>query len=451
MFNRVTGFSAFLTIWFGQILSLVGAGISTFAIGVWVYNETKSVTLFSLIALFSILPDLVLSPIAGVYVDRWNKKYIMIASDLAGGLITLILALTIYFGSMELVFIYIAVALHSIFKAFQWLAYYSSISVLVPKKHIGRSSGMISMAEAATKVLSPILGASFYGQFGLFWTVTITFITYLIGVLTLSVVKMPQEKKQMVKTSVKEELVFGWKYITSRLGLFYLLIFFFFYNIAFGMNEVLMTPLIMKLENSKDVLGIVMTTAGIGMLLGGIVQSIWGGPQKKIRGILLSTVLVGICIIWQGLFPNVISITIVFFMVLFCSPIMAGCSQSIWQVKVASDVQGRVFAFRGTIAWASLPISYSLAGPFADKVFEPMLSHNGLLATSVGAFIGIGPGRGIAFLMICLGICMLLIVFVAMFNPRLLNVEKELPDHLREESIKDVNVENEVATKEVIN
>ncbi len=114
--------------------------------------------------------------------------------------------------------------------------------------------------------------------------------------------------------------------------------------------------------------------------------------------------------------------------------VVNGCSQAIWQSKVAPDVQGRVFAVRRMIAWSSLPLAYLVAGPLADRVFEPLLAVGGPLAASVGQFSGVGPGRGIGFLYMVLGLISLLAVVVALLYPRLRRVEAELPDVIGEKA-----------------
>jgi hypothetical protein len=98
------------------------------------------------------------------------------------------------------------------------------------------------------------------------------------------------------------------------------------------------------------------------------------------------------------------------FVMLLVVPIANGCSQAIWQTKVAPDVQGRVFAIRRMLAWSSVPLATLLAGPLSDKVFNPLLLKGGLLAESVGGLIGIGSGRGIGFLLILLGCSMVLLL-----------------------------------------
>ena len=129
-----------------------------------------------------------------------------------------------------------------------------------------------------------------------------------------------------------------------------------------------------------------------------------------------------------GLPPNLVILTTAAFIVLFCGAVINSCSQAIWMSKTEPDVQGRVFATRRMIAWSSIPIAYLLAGPLADKVFEPLMAADGALAASVGHLISVGPGRGVALLYIVLGLFSLGALGAAVLYPRLRRVEVELPD-----------------------
>lgn len=164
-------------------------------------------------------------------------------------------------------------------------------------------------------------------------------------------------------------------------------------------------------------------------------MSLWGGPKRRIYGILGANLLMGAVLFLAGLPPSTFILGAAAFLFFFSSPITNGCSQAIWQSKTAPDVQGRVFAVRRMIAWASLPFAYLAAGPLADRIFEPLMAEGGLLADSVGQIIGIGVGRGIGLIFIILGFIILFAVLAAYLNPRLRRVEIELPDLIADKPV----------------
>lgn len=427
------GFRAFLLIWFGQLISLMGSGLTGFALGVWVYQRTGSVTQFALISLFTALPGIVFSPIAGALVDRWDRRQAMILSDLGAGLCTLSMALLLLAGRLEVWHIYVAMAISSTFSAFQWPAYSAATTLLVPKEHLGRASGMVQVGEAAAQILSPTLAGALMGIIRVHGIMLVDFATLLFAVLTLLVSRVPRPARtaegKAGEGSLLREALYGWKYIRARPGLIGLLLFFAMTNFATGIVQVLFTPLVLSFAPAA-VLGLIMSIGGVGFLAGSLTMSVWGGPKRRIYGILAANVLMGLALFMAGLPPRAWILAVGAFLVFFSMPITNGCSQAIWQSKTAPDVQGRVFAVRRMIAWSSLPLAYLVAGPLADYVFEPLLVEGGPLASSVGRVIGVGTGRGIGLLYIVLGCVIVIAVLAAYLYPRLRYVEQELADHV---------------------
>jgi len=198
------------------------------------------------------------------------------------------------------------------------------------------------------------------------------------------------------------------------------------------MLDVLLTPQVLSFA-SAVVLGTVMAAFGGGMLAGSFFMGIWGGPKRRVYGVLGFGLLQALTMIAAGLQANAVLIAVTVFILMFGVPIINGSSQAIWQSKVAPDVQGRVFAVRLMLAQISAPLSYLIAGPLCDKVFEPLMARDAALSGSIGRIIGSGPGRGIALLFIVMGVLTLIAPIWGFLYPRLRMVEDELPDIAREE------------------
>ncbi len=427
----------FILIWFGQLVSLIGSGLTGFALGIWVYQRTGSVTQFALISLCTTLPLILISPLAGTLVDRWNRRWLMILSDSAAGLSTLAIALLLVAGRLEVWHIYLAAAWGSTFSAFQWPAYAAATTLLVPKKHLGRASGMTQLGQAVAQLISPVLAGVLLVTIQLPGIILLDFSTFVCALVTLLLVRFPDAKTtaapQSGKGSLLREAAYGWRYITARPGLFGLLIFFTASNFLLGFVVVLATPLVLSFASSV-VLGTILSIGGMGMLVGSLVMSTWGGSQRRINIVFGFMLLSGLCIMAAGLRPSIPLFALATFLFFFGLPIINGSCQVIFQKKVAPDVQGRVFALNGAIAGASLPLAYVVAGPLADKVFEPLMASNGALAGSIGQLIGVGPGRGIGLLFIVMGALTILVTVVAYQYPRLRVVEDELPDAVADEA-----------------
>ncbi|MGB0386326.1 MAG: MFS transporter [Ardenticatenaceae bacterium] len=428
--NVARGMRVFLFIWFGQLISLIGSGLTGFALGVWVYQRTGSVTDFALISLSTILPVILISPVAGVLVDRWNRRWVMILSDSGAALSTLAIALLLSTNQLEIWHIYLATVVSSTFNGFQWPAYTAATTQLVPKQHLGRASGMTQLAEGVAQLISPVLGGVLLVTIELQGVILLDLMTFLFALATLLLVRFPRVTavvRKAKKESWLHEAAYGFRYITDRPGLLGLLIFFAASNFLVGVVQVLATPLVLSFT-SVDVLGTILSIGGIGMLLGSLLMSTWGGPQRLILGVLGFQLLGGLCIFLAGLRPSALLFAAAAFLFFFGIPIGNGCSQVIWQRKVAPDVQGRVFAVRRMIALSCLPLAFLVAGPLTDQVFEPLMLPDGPLANSIGQFIGVGPGRGIGLLFIILGVFTMLATVLAYQYSPLRLVEDELSD-----------------------
>jgi len=382
------------------------------------------------------LPTLLITPIAGALVDRWDRRWAMILSDTGAGLSTLAIWLLFTSGHLEVWHIYVSTAVSAGFSAFQWPAYSAATTLLVPKKHLGRSSGMVQIGDAISQLISPVAAGALFVTTGLNGIILIDFITFAFAVSSLLVVRVPKPEitadGRAGQGSLLTEASFGWKYITARPGLLGLLLYFATTNFAGGFVGPLLVPMMLELAE-PDKIGMTFSLMGIGMLVGTLVMSAWGGPKRRVLGIFIPGFLMAFFWGIVGLRPSLVWIGVGGFLFMVVMPILNGSSQAIWQTKTAPDVQGRVFAVRRMIAQFSQPISIILAGPLVDKVFQPLMNVDGALAGNVGQIIGTGPGRGTGLIFIVLGIFVFCTTTIAFSYPRIRKLEEELPDFVADE------------------
>jgi MFS family permease len=425
------GMRTFFVIWSGQLVSTIGSGLTGFALGVWIYQETGSVTLFSLNLLAVAVPNLIVSPFAGALVDRWDRRWVMIMSDTGAGLATLSIAILYMTGNLEVWNIILATAFNSAFSTFQWPAYSAVTTLLVPKEQLGRAGGMVQIGEAVSQLLAPAAAGALFVTVGLGGVIAIDFATYLFAVLTLLFVRVPSPERSEAgkegQGSIWKEALYGWTYISARAGLLGLLLVFAATNFFSGLVYPLIMPMLMDMT-SPDVLGYLVSIVGVGMLVGTLIMSAWGGPKRRIHGVLGFLMISGFFTSLLGVSPLIPMIAIAGFGLFITFPIINGSSQAIWQSKVDPDVQGRVFAVRRMIAWSTTPLAYLVAGPLVDRIFRPLLLEGGALAESVGQVIGVGPSRGTGFLFIVVGTVTIAVSALGYLNPHVRNVEDELPD-----------------------
>lgn len=436
------GMRTFFVIWGGQVLSLLGSGLTGFALGVWIFQRTGSATQFAMIALAATLPAVLVSPFAGVLVDRWDRRRVMILADSFAALATAVLALLYWRGELALWHILIASAIGASMGAFQGPAWQASVTLLVPKAQLGRASGMSQMARALSNVLAPLLAGLLIVKLGVTAILLIDLGSYLIAVTTLLVVRIPRPRAAAPASEaprgVLHEAWQGWAAIRSRAGLFWMLLLFALLNFILGSVNALAGPMLLSFT-SPERLGATLSLAGVGMLIGSVLMSVWGGPKRQIHGVLGWMIPVGLGVAIVGLRPSMPVVVAGFFLAMACVPIVNGCAQAIWQRKVPADLQGRVFATRGMVSMAAMPLAYLISGPLADRVFNPLLAEGGALASSVGGLIGAGPGRGIGLMFVLAGLGTAAASALGYLLPRLRRVEEDLPD-----------VETEVPTPEPV-
>ncbi|TAK14418.1 MAG: MFS transporter [Anaerolineae bacterium] len=421
----------FYIIWFGQFVSALGSGLTGFALGVWLYQDTGSVAYFAMSILAFMIPGIFFSPVAGALVDRFPRRWMMILSDTGAGLSTLFVLAMLLTGSLAWWHIVIANFFNALFNSFQWPAWSAATTMLVPQEQLGRASGMSQIGDALSQIISPAIAGAMFVAFGLEGVVIIDFATFLFAVLTLLAVRIPEPvisaESKKNRGSLLTEIRFGWNYITARKGLFYLLLFFAATNFLFGFMNPLMLPMLLELT-TPDKVGFSASMVGVGMLVGTLVMSAWGGPKRRVFGVVGFSIWGGIAYGMLGVVPSIAWVTFWAFMLMMVFPIVGGSSQALWQAKTDPDVQGRVFSVRRTIAQFTAPIGVLLAGPLVDGVFQPAMNEGGVLASRLGPWIGVGPGRGVAALFVVLGLLQLVVAAVALANPRLRRVDLEIPN-----------------------
>jgi ABC-type amino acid transport system permease subunit len=222
-------------------------------------------------------------------------------------------------------------------------------------------------------------------------------------------------------------MALGWRFISARTGFLSLMILFALGNYANLMTDTLMPPMLLELS-SPTVLGSVLSTGGLGMLVGTFLMTAWGGPKKRIYSVLIFKTLAGLAIMAIGLFQSIPLVALATFFYFLPFPLVNGSDQAIWQRKVPPEVQGRVFSIRRMLARSMIPLAYLTAGPLSDKIFKPLLSVNGSLAASLGQVFGVGPSRGMGLLIFLMGEIIVVLTLATALDPRVRNIEEELPD-----------------------
>jgi DHA3 family macrolide efflux protein-like MFS transporter len=440
----------FIFVWFGQLISLIGSSLTGFALGVWIYQTTGSVTNFALITLSQTLPLVLISLVAGTIVDRQSRRWVMIISDSGSGLCTLAIAILLATGNLQVWHIYVTTAISSSLSAFQWPAYTAATTLLVPKEQLSRASTMVELGSGIAQLIAPSLAGVLLGIVGLRGIIVIDFVTFTFAMITLICVSFPELETittgSQESDSLWEELVYGLTYITNRPGLLGLLIYSATINLFIGFVVVLLQPLVLSFFSPIQ-LGIIESIRGFAMLAGSFLMIIWSGPKHRVMAMFADILLSAAAITLIGWHSSMLVMCFGAFLFSFGLPIYRTCSQFIWQTKVAPEVQGRVFALKRMASFSSLPLAALIAGPIDEYIFEPLMAVDGPLAASMGQIIGVGPGHGIDLLFIVVGFLLILTTFFGYIYPPLRLVQDELPDAMSSKLQVDLQVAHGDATQ----
>ncbi len=425
----------FLILWLGQLVSLVGSQLTGFALGVWVYQQTHSTTLFALLIGLNVLPVIVLSPLIGTIVDRWNRRTVMLLSDFGAGLSTVALAIALKANYLPIGLIAVLIALNATFSSFMRPAYTAATTQLVAAKDLDRASGLMQIGSSVAQLIAPILGGALLKFIGLPGIIGIDVITFLIAVLTQMIVRLPPPVPVATVTqsssSLLKDFLQALQFLKQRPGLLALLGFFVVKNFLTSIVYVATTPYVLSFS-SELVLGSILSVGGLGMVVGGIVLSIFPIGQSRILTIQVFALLGGVTLIMLAMKNSIPIFMVGSFLFFLGLPFIHGSGQVIFQKKVPQALQGRIFAFNEALAGSSVPLGYLAAGPLSDVVFEPWMQPDGWLAGTIGLFLGTGPGRGIALLFILLGVIHgALALMIQLYMP-LRKIEWQLPDQAEE-------------------
>lgn len=423
----------FFLVWAGQVVSILGSSLSWFALGVWIYQKTGSASQFALVALCTALPQMLVSPFAGVLVDRYNRRWVMACADGGAALCTLGLAGLFFSGHIQVWHIYLLTASGAACNAAQAPAYTALIASIVKRDQLGRANGLVQFGQGLAEVLAPTLAGVLVLTIKVPGILIIDLATFCFAVFTLAVARFNGQDtapEADVRTATPSrawlgELKSGLEALRAQPGLVNLLRYQALFSFLWSLFAVLVTPMILGFSDPKG-LGLVLTLAGAGLLTGSLMLSAWGGPKRRLTGMLAFELVSAAAFCLMGSRPILLLVTSAAFVAHFTLAFVSGLNESIWQGQVEKAVQGRIFALKQAAVKAAMLLAYLTAGGLADSVLEPLLRPGGAWASSLGTVFGVGPGRGLAALFFLIGLIKATSVLAVYLSPRTRRLEDGL-------------------------
>lgn len=366
----------FFTIWTGQAFSLIGSALVQFALIWWITQKTGSATALATVTLAALLPQILLGPFVGALVDRWDRRIIMMMADSTIALATLVLAILFATGLIKVWHIYAISLIRSLGGAFHYPAMSASTALMVPNQHLARISGLNQALQGLITIFAPPLGALLIYLMPTQNILAIDIATAFLAVVPLFFIPIPQPPRQLAlvngtaeRTSYWQDLGEGFSYVVKWPGLFGLILLAMMLNFLLAPSSSLLPLLIIQeFHGGAQELAWVESIFGIGVILGGLALSTWGGFKRRIVTSFCGVIGIGIGVVLTGLAPAEM------FWLLLAANFVIGSTQvfangplhAIFQSAVAPDKQGRVFSLIGAGATAMMPISLLVAGPLAD-------------------------------------------------------------------------------------
>ena len=404
-----SGMKKFLLLWIGELISSIGGGLTSFGLGVYVFQKTGSAAGMALVTLLGFLPTLLFTVPAGVLADRYDRRVLMMIGDGCSGLGILYIFLCMLHGEANLVQICIGVFVSAIFSSLLDPSYRATITDLLSKEEFSKASGLVSLAGSARYLFSPVIAGLLLAYHDISLLLLIDVSTFFVTITTTFIVRRGIKGKQLIaKQSFLESMKEGWRAIHIEKGVFVLVLCSSLITLFLGTLQILVEPMILSFSDSK-VLGIVETLCASGMLVSGMLLGGIGIKKEYGKVLQISFFMAGIFMIGMSIFENLISISIFGFFFFATLPLCNNCMDYLCRTNIPDALQGRAWGFIGFLSQLGYVIAYAVSGLAAD---------------GLGSLSGMGVGRGAAMMIGISGVFLSLVAVTLLRFPSIKELEK---------------------------
>ncbi|EGL13390.1 MULTISPECIES: MFS transporter [unclassified Paenibacillus] len=415
MNNPGGAFGKFILLWSGQLVSAIGSGLTSFGLGVYIYQQTGQASAMALVTLLAFMPSLLLSPVTGVLADRYDRRILMVLGDSLSAIGLVFILICLLNGEAQLWQICVGVTLSSVFSSLLDPSYKATVTDLLTEEQYTKASGFVQMAGSAKYLISPALAGFLLIVSDVKLLLIIDICTFFVTVAsTLAVRRGLASKKSEQTGSFMREFKEGWRAVSSNRGVLVLVIMTSVMTFFLGFIETLTMPMILAFSDSS-VLGTLETIIALGMLVSSVLIGMVRIKRNFVKILSLSLFWEGIFMAVFGLRENIILLGISGFLFFAMLPFVNTSLDFLVRTNIDKSVQGRAWSLIGLVSQLGFIVAYMLSGVLADYVFTPLLIDGGELAGSVGRIIGTGSGRGTGLLIIIAGI-LLSVASVILYN-----------------------------------
>lgn len=365
-----SNYSKFLLLWSGELISAIGGGLSSFGLGVYVFNLTGSAGNMALITLLAFLPALLLSAPAGVLADRYDRRLLMMIGDglSASGLIYILICMMT--GGAQLYQICIGVFISSVFSSLLDPSYKATVTDLLTPEEYSKAGGMVSLAGSVRYLISPLLAGLLLEVGGIELLLMIDICTFFLTVACTAVVRNGMEiKKTESAEPFRKSFREGWNTVTGNRGVLILIVVSSVMTCFMGAIQILSEPMILSFTDSKT-LGIGETVCAVGMLVSGVLLGVKGIKGKCVLTLCVSLAVAGTTMIGFGGWENIYIICTFGFLFFFMLPVANNCLDYLVRINIDAGKQGRAWGLISFLSQIGYVVAYGIVGMLADKIAE---------------------------------------------------------------------------------
>jgi MFS transporter, DHA3 family, macrolide efflux protein len=422
---------SFYTLVITQTLSMIGSRMTSIGIGIYLYQTTGKAAPLLLMAFFNELPGMLASSFAGVLVDRWDRRRVMLLADFGQAIGSLILLGSLLSGNFQVWHLYIIVLFQGSFAIFQGPAESAAITMLMEDSQRTRANAIREMAFPFAGVIAPVFAGLLFAAAGITAVIVVDMATFFIAVLALSLIHIPSptttDEGAAAHGNAWQELLGGLRFLGRRQPLLILIIYITFINFLLNGPLELSIPYLLSLSANTATLGTLIGVMSLGALAGAALAAISPNKGARIKRVCAAMLLNGAMLFLFGIVHETAVLAIILFLAMVPLPFSQALNVSIIQVKTPPDMQGRIFATIDQLGYLGSTLSFLLVGLLVDRVLEPAVKKPGWAA--VAPLVGGQSGSGMGLVLVVTGALILLATLIIIFRPEVRQIEKILPDY----------------------
>lgn len=425
------GLAVYYVLLVTQAVSLIGSQVSQYAVGIAIYRATGHATPIALVAFFSTVPAILLGGLGGALADRFDRRGMMLIANLGYVAVSGLLLSSFASGAFQLWHLYALTTVGAVFVALERPAFQASVAMLVPDRHRDRANAIGQMTGPAAGVIAPALAGMLFAVVGVVGSIAIAIISFVAAVSVLVIVRIPRPTATAeglaMRTPVWRQVFDGFRYLAARPTLLGICAYSSAANFLANVALVLLTPYVLARTGSAQVLGVVLAAANVGGIAGALTISAGARIGSRMDTVMLGSIVASFCFCLAGAAHAAPAVGASLFGLSFALACANAPFFSILQAKIAPDLQGRVFAAFFQVAGLMTPLAALVAGPLADRIFEPARRQPAW--RSIGWLVGAGPGAGMGLIFVVAGALLLALSVVVYATPAVRRLEADLPNH----------------------